>query len=202
MLVIEKSEDGDQAGNFASSTTGTVCPKFPHLQLLLLIYIKGDAFSVASSSVKGPLPSIPPIQDAPPPYLPDDSNSGPSSETIPSVNHARSNYLEILESHRAVKGIWVIDSNLKIPSSVLENQQWDEKDGVRPNLNVYSRHGSVKGDVVLCGPSEDIVNLKVGSCHGSVKLKVVRASTQVYCSTKFSTFDGSTRITGQSRSSE
>jgi len=131
-----------------------------------------------SSSGKGAIPNIPLSQDGPPPpYHQSSASSEPLSPTA-SVNHARSNYLEVTEVHRSLKGTWMIDSSLAIPSSVLQHQKWDESEGPRPNINLYSRHGSIKGEIKLCGPADDLVHIRAGSAHGSVSLKLYNGTNQ------------------------
>jgi len=133
----------------------------------------------AGPSGKAALPSHAAPQDAPPPpYHQPIQELASTSSTSASITHARSNYLELSEAHRHIKGNWFIDSSLVIPPSILQHQQWDEKDGPRPNLNLHNRNGSIKGKIILCGPSEDSVTLKVACRHGATNLKVDNRTNQ------------------------
>jgi len=128
-----------------------------------------------SSSDADALPTNDSSQDSsPPPYL----DSAPFCPASTPVNFARSNYLECMETDRAIKGTWTIDSSLAIPSSVLEQQQWDESEGPRPNLNLDCKNQGIKGQIVLCGPADDVVYLRVNSEYGALDLKVDNQTKQ------------------------
>jgi len=118
------------------------------------------------------------LDSSPPPYLQSNSDSAPICPASTSVAFARTNYLECTETDRAIKGTWTIDSSLVVPSSVLEQQQWDESEGPRPNLNLSCKNNGVKGEIVLCGPADDVVYLRVNSEYGALNLKVDNQTKQ------------------------
>jgi hypothetical protein len=56
---------------------------------------------------------------------------------------------------------------------VLEKQKWNIDEGPRPNLNIVTVHGGVSGEIILSGPSEDLVIVRIDAIRGSVKLAFV-----------------------------
>lgn len=88
------------------------------------------------------------------------------------------NYLSVVGSHSPIKGTYVIDPSMHVPSSYLPPLGEGETEGDRKNLHLHTRDGSVDVDIWLVGRQQhsDIrkhrTTLHVSSRDGSIAIKV------------------------------
>ena len=117
--------------------------------------------------------------DEPPPYL-DATASTPSESglsrpcTIPNIQP--SNFISLNRPNEAIKGSWLIDPSLSIPSSFLPPLS---ADGVRNNLAIESKNGTVDVDVYLLSTSHSktstskFISIHTQSSNGNVRTRLV-----------------------------
>lgn len=128
--------------------------------------------------------------EAPPPsYYNNTSDqnavAGASSSSIPPQPTFKSkptNYLHLFNEHSSIKGEYVIDPGMNIPTSLLPPLRPEESEADRKNLSLRSKHGSVNAEIWLLGawdaqPSESKKSTKraildIGSDDGSVTARV------------------------------
>ncbi|KAG1811830.1 uncharacterized protein BJ212DRAFT_494748 [Suillus subaureus] len=112
--------------------------------------------------------------------------AGASSSSIPPQPTFKSkptNYLHLFNEHSSIKGEYVIDPGMNIPTSLLPPLRPEESEADRKNLSLRSKHGSVNAEIWLLGardaqPSESKkftkrAILDIGSDDGSVTARVV-----------------------------
>ncbi|KAG6830227.1 hypothetical protein H0H92_001667 [Tricholoma furcatifolium] len=138
------------------------------------------------------LPAIPPSDDldAPPTYttappaLNDAAPSGSSlSSAIAPVEQSTlrpTNNVSICRKHGSVKGSWLVDPVLRLPSMLLPPLLPDETEESRRNINLQSSNGEVYADITLApvdwsvdkkGPKKR-TTIYAKASNGSVKLKL------------------------------
>jgi hypothetical protein len=90
--------------------------------------------------------------------------------------------VSIIRRNESVKGSYVIDPALRIPSRLLPPLEEGETEDQRQNLKLLSHNGSVQASIVLVegsrpeeGASKAVprTKLEVGSWNGNVTAKVV-----------------------------
>ena len=121
--------------------------------------------------------------DLPPPYVenpqtPSSMPSGPtlgSPYTIPNIRP--SNFVSLIRINESIKGTWLIDPSLSIPSSFLPPRP---AKGDRFNLSLESKNGAIEAEVYLLPTSHSSTNLSkfvlihTQSSNGSVKTRLVK----------------------------
>lgn len=129
----------------------------------------------------------------PPSYFPSEQHrvaaaSTSSSNTLaqPTFKSKPTNYLYLFNEHSPVKGEYVIDPCMNIPTSLLPPLSPEESEADRKNLCVHSKNGSVNADIWLPGAQDAPLldsktpakrtTLDLGSENGSVTARVVRPS--------------------------
>ena len=98
--------------------------------------------------------------------------------TLPRVKPC--NYLSLTRTVNSVKGVFVVDPTLRIPSSLLPALEDGETEDDRKNLRLVSSHGSVDVNIFLLagerGESETgtaRTRMLVGSYNGSIVARLV-----------------------------
>jgi len=112
-----------------------------------------------SATIQPPMQVIQmPLNDLPPTYT---STATPTSPTQPTSSKLSptpgtpqlpvkpSNYISISSRDASVKGTWVIDPSLKIPTSLLAPLLEGQTESDRRNLNVESKNGHVNADIFI-----------------------------------------------------
>lgn len=111
------------------------------------------------------------------------SASSSSTPLQPTFKSKPTNYLHLFNDNSSIKGEYVIDPGMTIPTSLLPPLSSEESEADRKNLSLHSTHGSVNADIWLLGaraaqPSDSKKSTKrttldVGSDNGSVTARVV-----------------------------
>ncbi|KAG0702192.1 hypothetical protein DFH29DRAFT_805295 [Suillus ampliporus] len=111
------------------------------------------------------------------------TNTSSSSPLVqPTFKSKPTNYLNLFSQHSSVKGEYVIDPCMNIPTSLLPPLRPEESEADRKNLSLHSKNGSVNADVWLLSardtqsfdskrPTKRTI-LDVGSEHCSVTVRV------------------------------
>lgn len=97
-------------------------------------------------------------EELPPPYT---STVGTTSTS----SLRPSNFLSIHETNKRIKGTYLIDPKMVIPSSMLPAS--------RRNLSLSTTNGSIDADVTLL-PADDRATIYMKSTNGQVRIKLVR----------------------------
>jgi len=138
----------------------------------------------APAETEGELPG-----EAPPSYYNNTSDqnaiasaSSSSTPLQPTFKSKPTNYLHLFNDNSSIKGEYVIDPGMTIPTSLLPPLSSEESEADRKNLSLHSTHGSVNADIWLLGaraaqPSDSKkstqrTTLDVGSDNGSVTARV------------------------------
>ncbi|PPQ94403.1 hypothetical protein CVT25_002491 [Psilocybe cyanescens] len=118
----------------------------------------------------------------PPPYV--DSQEGsstiqPPSRALPNIRP--SNFVCLSRQNDSVKGSWIIDPTMVIPSAFLPSVPEDETEQTRSNISLSSKNGAVSADIFVL-PTSNHTSLPIthrkqiiirGASHnGSVTLKI------------------------------
>jgi hypothetical protein len=117
----------------------------------------------------------------PPPAYDDDSAPPPRSaeQLAAHLNVRPCNFVAIERVHDAVKGTFLLDPTLAIPSAVLAPLPEDASE--RDHLRFTSTHGSIAVDVYAAAGSASAelvpATILARSTHGSVTLRLVRGSS-------------------------
>ncbi|KAG6873334.1 hypothetical protein C0995_000193 [Termitomyces sp. Mi166 len=108
---------------------------------------------------KRPTPVVAPSEahdDPPPtytalvPHAPLLSGTSPDSQVLARQNTMKpTNYISISRSNGSVKGTWLLDSSLPIPSMFLPPLLPDETEETRRNLYLKSSNGSIDAEITL-----------------------------------------------------
>lgn len=82
----------------------------------------------------------------------------------------------ISKSNQALSGVWVIDTEMKIPSDLLAKNAFSffQCETARPNLELSTSNGSVKATVMLVSGSSARAKIKLGTSNGRVQFQMVR----------------------------
>jgi hypothetical protein len=116
----------------------------------------------------------------PPPAYDDDPPPPHSAEQLAAQLNVRPcNFVAIEKVHDSVKGTFLLDPTLVIPSAVLAPLPEDASE--RDHLRFTSTHGSIAVDVYAAAGSAatELVptTILARSTHGSVTLRLVRGSS-------------------------
>lgn len=114
-----------------------------------------------------------------------DAIAGVSSSSIPPQPTYKSkptNYLHLFNENSSIRGEYVIDPGMNIPTSLLPPLRPEESEGDRKNLSLHSTNGSVDGEIWLLGtrgarPFDSKTSTKrtildIGSKNGSATARV------------------------------
>ncbi|OAX40557.1 hypothetical protein K503DRAFT_768450 [Rhizopogon vinicolor AM-OR11-026] len=127
----------------------------------------------------------PPEETAPPSYYPSEQHataSTSSSLAQPMFKSKPTNYLNLFSEHSSVRGEYVIDPCMNIPTSLLPPLAPEESEADRKNLCVHSKTGSVNAEIWLLNTRDaqpfdsktptKRTTLDLGSEHSSVTARV------------------------------
>lgn len=124
------------------------------------------------------------IEDHPPAYgdHPQDTmvlrGAQLSADTFSKPEGKPTNYLSVVGMHSPIKGSYIIDPSMDIPSTYLPPLGEGETEEDRKNLHLHTRDGSVDVDIWLAGHQEHSkihkrrTTLHVSSRDGSIAVKV------------------------------
>jgi len=124
------------------------------------------------------------VDDPPPLYTASDSQIATSSTQSPSRNLPDikpSNFVYLSRANSSVKGTWVIDPSLSIPSSFLPPLVSGETEETRKNIFLESKNGVVDGEIFILPTSTDSLSamlhrqrvlVRGSSRNGSVTTKI------------------------------
>ncbi|KAF8957386.1 hypothetical protein BDZ97DRAFT_1846538 [Flammula alnicola] len=129
------------------------------------------------------LPQVP-IDDPPPGYTPQEVQIATASTTnqpisVPDIKP--SNFIHLSRPNSSVKGTWLIEPTLNIPSAFLPPLPSGETDETRKNIFLESRNGSVDADIFVVPTSTEAlarikhhkrVYIHTTSRNGSVTTKI------------------------------
>ncbi|KAN0086178.1 hypothetical protein V8E55_007312 [Tylopilus felleus] len=152
-----------------------------------MIITPDDQPSKLSSDQKVPTKESQVGPDEPPPSYsaqtePGDSSSGPSSP--PTFKTKPTNFLLLSTRDTALRGEFVIDSSISIPSSLLPPLGDNQSEDDRKNLSLASKHSSVNAEIWLLPgspvPSESATDtlkprrttIALASDHGSIRAQL------------------------------
>lgn len=102
----------------------------------------------------------------------------PTADKLSKLKGNPANYLSVDETHRPIKGTYIIDPSMRVPSTYLPPLGEGETERDRKNLHLHTRDGSVNVDIWLVGHQRhsEIRNgrttLHVSSRDGSITVKV------------------------------
>ncbi|KAG2151152.1 uncharacterized protein EDB93DRAFT_1249344 [Suillus bovinus] len=108
--------------------------------------------------------------------------SSSSSPLQPAFKSKPTNYLHLFNENSSVKGQYVIDPGMSIPTSLLPPLSPEESEADRKNLSLHSKNGSVNAEIWLLGaqdaqpfdskkPTKRTI-LDIGSENGSITARV------------------------------
>lgn len=156
----------------------------------MIVPLKDSTDTTPPSELKAPPDTEDELAgEAPPSYYNNTSNrdviAGASSSSIPlqpAFKSKPTNYLHLFNKNNSVKGEYVIDPGMIIPTSLLPPLSPEESEADRKNLSLHSTNGSVNGEIWLLGTqgAEPIdskkptkrTTLDIGSDNGSVTARV------------------------------
>jgi len=117
--------------------------------------------------------------DEPPPsYSPLDGQASGSSSPSVTFKTKPTNYLALSNDNDTIRGEFVIDPSISIPSSMLPPLCDSKTEEDRENLSLKSKNGSVHADIWLLGPSGDTkidprrTTISLLSSNGSISAEV------------------------------
>ncbi|KAH9477582.1 hypothetical protein JR316_0009804 [Psilocybe cubensis] len=141
----------------------------------------GDSKSKAGEATSEPEPEL--KNEAPPPYMdPQEGTSTiqSSSRALPDIKP--SNFVCLSRQNDSIKGSWIIDPTMIIPSAFLPSLTDGETEETRGNISLMSRNGSIQAEIfVLPGTSNDdsrrLTNrkqtiIRSSSANGTITLKI------------------------------
>lgn len=108
-----------------------------------------------------------PDMPAPPPAYLDVVSYNPST---PSGLPASSNMISISQNNKSIKGTWVVDTNLAIPSSLASSSP---SGSANYNLSLTTKNGSIAADVALVSGGSDRATMFLHGYNGSIKFNLV-----------------------------
>jgi len=118
-----------------------------------MIITDSDAASPHSSTTKtaeAPLPALPADPVSPPPYTgPEVAFSSTQSTFILPANTKPCNFVSFSQTNTSVKGTYVLDPSLELPTEWLPPLPEDETEETRSNFLAKTENGSVVSDVYL-----------------------------------------------------
>jgi hypothetical protein len=88
----------------------------------------------------------------------------------PSDLPAGSNGIVLSHSNKSIKGAWVIDTRLDVPSSLASSSS---SGAANYNLSLTSRNGSIAADVSLISGAPDRATMLLHGHNGSIKFNLV-----------------------------
>ncbi|KAI9457928.1 hypothetical protein HD554DRAFT_1758305 [Boletus coccyginus] len=116
-----------------------------------------------------------PGPDEPPPsYSPqiESTASGSVPSETPTYKNKPTNFLALFNEDESIRGEFVIDPSIRIPSAVLPPLAEDESEDDRKNLRLRSKSSSVHADIWLLGPQACLkhrrTTIALTSDHGSI----------------------------------
>ncbi|KDR72705.1 hypothetical protein GALMADRAFT_252910 [Galerina marginata CBS 339.88] len=144
--------------------------------------------------------------DPPPLYSPSDSqvassSTRPETRNLPDIKP--SNFVYLSRVNSSVKGTWVLDPSLAIPSAFLPPLAAGETEETRSNLSLDSKNGVINGEIYILPPSnqylalsnrnrKQCVTIRARSWNGGVTTKIrevpptgtegARLPIRLYCS--------------------
>jgi len=129
---------------------------------------------------EAPLPALPTDQDttSPPPYTNSEPSSSSQAPFVLPANVKPSNFLSFTQKHNSVKGTFVLDPSLEIPSDWLPPLPEEETEETRSNLYAKSEHGNVTLELYLLDrpilKSQKKVLMNTLSTYGSASVHIHR----------------------------
>lgn len=108
-----------------------------------------------------------PNMPASPPAYQDVINDSP-------LDHpAASNGFTLSQTNKSIKGTWVIDTRLTVPSSLSSSSS---SGSANYNLSLSTKNGSIKADVALISGASDRAIMLLHGYNGSIKFNLVCTS--------------------------
>ncbi|SRR5258706_1812343 len=86
---------------------------------------------------------------------------------------AGSNGIALSQTNKSIKGIWVIDTRLTVPSSLSSSSS---SGSANYNLSLSTKNGSIKADVALISGAPDRATMLLHGYNGSIKFNLVCTS--------------------------
>lgn len=124
------------------------------------------------------------MMDAPPAYDGPVLRVDTAIGSAPPFNKGKpTNFLRMVNTDSALKGTYIIDPTLSVPTEYLPPLEEGETEEERCNLHLHSRDGSVDADIWLIGNEgkptigKKRTTMHVSSRDGSVVVKLVSAPT-------------------------
>jgi len=88
----------------------------------------------------------------------------------PSDLPAGSNMVAISHTNKSIKGVWVVDTRLGVPSSLASSSS---SGSANYNLSLSTKNGSIAADVALISGAPDRATMFLHGYNGSIKFNLV-----------------------------
>jgi len=89
----------------------------------------------------------------------------------PSDLPAGSNGIALSQTNKSIKGTWVIDTRLTVPSALSSSSS---SGSANYNLSLSTKNGSIKADVALISGAPDRATMLLHGYNGSIKFNLIR----------------------------